>query len=496
MAINLPDPYQAGNGIIQGLDTGSQMMARLIQNRLVQANTAAQLAKNPYVGPEEAANLQNQQNINKYYGQNIESEIGLRGAQSNEANQVAKWTGPKAQSDIALQNADAEIKRQQHDYPGLSGTGAEHEIATMQILMDKHPEIANQLFAQKSSAAAPDQSNQAPDISNAQPTAQPQLPDIMQKVISSSTPNNMTPVQGNQNPAMPNVTPVSMPAAQPQAPVAAQPQEQVAQPQAGFNPTDAMVQNINADIAEKQARAKFYGNGLGGGRGGVNIQNQRQLIADIQKDNPGFTDDQAFEASGNILSGKDTLNDGTPIQQSGLTTQAAINVQKTGATAAIKNQSAQLDSVVSDMKGVDIDALKAFTGLARIKLIAARKQMITNPDDPNIDPKARRFFTAMDQSILTMDQMRKAFGTSVVPDYVYNTVGKLANPNSSLWNDPKQVQQNWDASLKNMENLNNLMKAKVRGGVLASSPNTGNNNSSATTARWVRDKNGNLVRSS
>ncbi len=34
MALNLPDPYQSGNGILQGLDTGSTLMQKYLQNKL------------------------------------------------------------------------------------------------------------------------------------------------------------------------------------------------------------------------------------------------------------------------------------------------------------------------------------------------------------------------------------------------------------------------------------------------------------------------------
>jgi hypothetical protein len=153
---------------------------------------------------------------------------------------------------------------------------------------------------------------------------------------------------------------------------------------------------------------------------------------------------------------------------SGTAGQLFQNVTGKNATAAVKNQATQMDVLVDNLHDFDIDSLAKMAGpKGRIKLAQARAMMAANPDDPNIDPDARNALTAINQSILNMDQLRKAFGTSVVPDYVYKTMGRLSNPTDSIWNDPTQVRKNFGALVKAMEKNKDLLMAKVQRGVAA-----------------------------
>ena len=494
MAMNfapIPMPQSGMDAFYQGAANTQSMIDSMVRNRQMQAATQAQLAKNPYVGAQAAADLQGTKNINQWYGPKATSEIGLQGAQAGLAGAQA-----------GLQGAETNLKRQQYENPGLTGSGVEHEQAVLSLLLNKHPELARQLHNEVIA------SHQAPaaslnELSGGQGSS-----------VTNAAPN--TPITaaepGAQQPAAPAAP------AMPTAPVAQAGDNSVKmtpvdtvgtafdtkngvipQPNSadGFNPADVLKRNMEAEIKGKENRY------LGLGRGGVTQQAQRQMQTDVKRDNPNFTDDQVFEASGNILRGQDSLADGTPINKSGMTEQDAINVQKSGATAAVKNQASNYDVLVSDMKGIDIDALKQFAGpMGKVKLAMTKAKMASNPNDPSIDPVARRALTAINQTIITMDSMRKAWGTSVVPDYVYNTIGKLSNPNSDLWQDPKQVEQTYKETLKTITKNRDEMMKKVRGGITAKSDESSSSSgigepsaatSSTPSVQWIR-KDGKLVR--
>lgn len=227
---------------------------------------------------------------------------------------------------------------------------------------------------------------------------------------------------------------------------------------------------LRAKIESEKALAKQRNElGLfGGGRGGgVDLKNVLALTRQAMIDNPGIDFNKANQIASAWLQGSEELPSGekTP-EMSGLANQMLMNVTK--APVAIKNQAAQSDILLNDLKNYDIEAVKNFTGVqGKAKLLAAQAKMAINPDDPSIDPMARRYIASIRDTISNMDQMRKAYGTSVVPDYVYNTIGRLANPNDSIWNDPKQVEMNFNKVIKTIENNKNQLFEKVKRGVTA-----------------------------
>ena len=72
--------------------------------------------------------------------------------------------------------------------------------------------------------------------------------------------------------------------------------------------------------------------------------------------------------------------------------------------------------------------------------------------------------------LVTMDQLRSAWKTSVQPRYVTQTLGQLANPNSSIYNDKKQVQDTWKRTVQTMHRSKDIMQYKLENGVAADIP--------------------------
>jgi hypothetical protein len=221
---------------------------------------------------------------------------------------------------------------------------------------------------------------------------------------------------------------------------------------------------IKAQIEAQKSLSKYRE--LGGAGMGVPQKELMGLKHQIQIEHPDWTPDKIDQAGSAYLSGENTLPTGESLPPaSGLVQTHLDLIQGRKATAAIKNQAAQMDVLYDELENFDIDAVKEFAGpRGKAKLLEAKTKMAINPDDPTIDPKARRFIAAMQQSIINMDAMRKAFGTSVVPDYVYSTLGRLTNPADSIWNDPKQVWINYKQVVDSIKRTRDIISAKAKHG--------------------------------
>lgn len=250
-----------------------------------------------------------------------------------------------------------------------------------------------------------------------------------------------------------------------------------------------------AEIAEIKARENYYNQG--GGRGGVDNKNLSSFKQQISMDHPDWDVNKVNDAANNYLVGSDTFSNGEKlIPMSGLAQQNLLNAQSHNAPNVVKTRAASLNSLVQDLQGFDIEAMKSFAGpKGKARLLAAKAQMVTNPDDPNIDPVARRFLSAANQSIKNMDAMRLAYGTSVVPDYVYKTIGRLTNPNDSIWNDATQIGINFNDTIKSVQKDRDLANEQVKHGVTSQLKNEekSSSNDNIKRTKYINDENGNPV---
>jgi hypothetical protein len=163
---------------------------------------------------------------------------------------------------------------------------------------------------------------------------------------------------------------------------------------------------------------------------------------------PNIDEKQADIIRSAWLSESPTLPDGTPTPPlSGTGQQILKNIQTKNAPAAIQNKAANLDALASHANSIDIEPLKKFTGLpGRIDVGKYTAMMATGQEVPQ---EFRDYLSFQKvTSNFAMDALRQGFGTSVVPEYVYATLGAAANPNSSWWYDPKQVQNDWNKTKK------------------------------------------------
>lgn len=300
------------------------------------AQTAAQLAKNPYIAPQAGANVQStllkniyQQLVNKYTPQDYETQFGLRNAQSG------------------LANSSADLNRLKLHYPGLGEAGIVGQLAYANLIAD-HPEIGKRVQAamggneQNASAMNNPAAGQQPPAS---------LNDGLMQLVNQQIPNNMT-AANDQSQMSPWAQAAQMQMPGPAAAQQAKPS--LAQNIAGtmpsqqnaYNPLQILMRDINADIGSKQALANWRQ--MGGGRGGTKIQGQMYLQNQVMRDNPGMSSDDAFEAAGNIMDGDNSLH-GKPINVSGLTRTTADNLSLGRTTAAAATQGIKANQAEAEL---------------------------------------------------------------------------------------------------------------------------------------------------
>ena len=254
-------------------------------------------------------------------------------------------------------------------------------------------------------------------------------------------------------------------------------------------PLEIEQQRIKNQFLPQSEQARIAYQNMGGGRGSVAQKDLAAFERQLQMDNQINPDESQEEYTQRIndLSdaygrGETTLPNGQKLPQLSWHAQQLQNsIMNRNIPVAAKNQLLSLDTLVHDMNNFDINAVADFAGpQGKIRLAQAKAKMVTNPDDPSIDPMARRYLSAMKQAIINMDQMRKSFGTSVVPDYVYETVGKLTNPNDSIWNDKTQVKQSYNDVLQTLSGNRDMLRSKYRQGINASSEESNSGSKKAT----------------
>jgi hypothetical protein len=246
-----------------------------------------------------------------------------------------------------------------------------------------------------------------------------------------------------------------------------------------MTPLEVDKQRIENKYLPQSEQARINYENMGGGRGSVSQKDLAAFEGQLQSDNPIQPNESQGEYSQRISDMSDaygrgdTQLNGKPLSPLSWRAQQLQNsIMNRNIPVAAKNQLINLDTLVGDMNDFDINAVADFAGpKGKIRLAKAKFKMVSDPDDPSIDPIARRYLSAMKQAILNMDQMRKSFGTSVVPDYVYDTIGRLTNPNDSIWNDKTQVKQSFNDVVKTLNKNRGMLRDKYRGGINASSNN-------------------------
>lgn len=245
---------------------------------------------------------------------------------------------------------------------------------------------------------------------------------------------------------------------------------------------DVLPNKTQAEIDELNARAKYYNQGqrgVGGSSSKYDTAIQKDLYSfqnQLRMENPNWSDEDIQAASSAYLKGEKQFN-GNPLPPlSGVSQTFLTAVQKRSSNAAIQNQATLMDEISNQLNNTDITPATKFTGITG-KLKEGYNAFKSGIGlEPSEDYNSYQVFK--DQAIESMDSLRSALKTSVVPRYVTTTLGQLSNPNSSIWSNPKLVEQRFNQVKEWVANNAKNLKIKSTQGVSAELGNNNNESSS------------------
>lgn len=223
---------------------------------------------------------------------------------------------------------------------------------------------------------------------------------------------------------------------------------------------------MRSQIENQRALAQNRESGISGmGVGGRALFDFKKQLA---FEHPDWNPQQVDQAASGYLSGSNKDISGNTLPTlSGMSQSSLAQAQRYNAPVGVQNQAANMSIVANEINDIPIESIAKFAGpLGKFNYATEMGKMVTNPESVSED--FRKYKEYQDViSIFAMDTLRKGFGTSVVPEYVYDTLGKALNPQTSWWNDPKQVSRDLQ-KVKDWVNKNSeSLKKQIRGGVTA-----------------------------
>lgn len=205
-------------------------------------------------------------------------------------------------------------------------------------------------------------------------------------------------------------------------------------------------------------------------------KNINDFETQLRADHPDFDDNQIRQAADAYLKGEEEV-DGNKLPP--LSSQAnAIrqDIFKKNSTVALQNQAANLNNTLNEFEQFDMKPLKAYTGAKGLVKFNYQKLNPSKRTQEWYDYDAFKNST----QIYAMDTLRKGFGTSVVPGYVYETLGKMSNPVDPIWGDPKQVETRWNKTKELIRKATHNTVKQAQRGATTSLSSSENKNESVT----------------
>lgn len=362
------------------------LIAAIIQGQQIPQNYAnlqqSQLANQksqtlmPFVQPQAEAELTKAQQYNQYYPQDIQSQVNSR-------------------------NSATDLSKLKVKYPGLGESGIVGELAFANLLKDT-PDIM-QRFSSMNPQNQQQQPNSLQSQGQNQPGNQQGLTQSMMPVIAKN--------QGMQ------------------------------QNGKGFDPSNLLLQNIQSEMNARNSLANWRNGGMGNMRYAPAIQKNIYAFGQqLAVEHPEWDNDTLQQAQSAYLMGAEAVNGNKLPALSGTASALRQAIFKQNSTAQIQNQAAAMDTTAQEFNSIAIEPLAKFSGLKGKIDIAGYKAMMASGHGDEVPQDARDYISYQNTiSNFAMDTLRKGFGTSVVPGYVYATLGNAANPGSAWWSDSKQV---------------------------------------------------------
>lgn len=331
----------------------------------------------------------------------------------------------EANARIPLINSQVKEALQKLNFPNIGSEGALGTIDYGRWLEKYHPELSAQV---KQSVAMQDAQQAQP---SQQQTASALSP-ILSSILSGQPMQQPDQQQQQQQSRMGFPFSQSQPLIQQAGQQQVSPQQSIAQ---------ALIKSGLAQSEAKPQQMLVGRSGMGVGQKEI-MGLQQQLM----NEHPDWDSQTANQAASAYLSGDEILPDGSQLPKpSGIVQSTIAQIQKRNSTAQIQNQAANMQVLSEDLNSIDLTPLKAFAGPAgKIKYLTEAGNMAAGR------PVSQEFrdYTSFQRvtSNFAMDALRKGFGTSVVPEYVYSTLGNASNPGNAWWSDPAQVERDWKAT--------------------------------------------------
>lgn len=278
-----------------------------------------------------------------------QAALQLAQAQPGSMNASTAYT----QTNTALNNLKLK-------YPGLGQGGIVGELAYAQLLKDD-PRMAQQV--------APVVRGGSMGYNQQQPVVQPQppqmggseIPQVQGEEQPSQEPDSIDRAAQLKNQRLASV-------GKPQFNYGQNPQQHPGQLNQGLqntmmgnqnDPLSLLMQNINADINNKQAMAEYRRSG--GFGGGAGVKELNAISRQLQAEYPYFTPEQIIDARNAVLEGRDTLSDGNTLKPISGTLRSLLDQNyKRGTDVAQRNQERFANTLETTFKEGDKVAPGAF----------------------------------------------------------------------------------------------------------------------------------------
>lgn len=199
-----------------------------------------------------------------------------------------------------------------------------------------------------------------------------------------------------------------------------------------------------ADIRSKNATADWRSSGgMGGGVAQKAAQYAKNVVLNGRPDLSPLQQSEFYNA---MLAGEaedNNFSDGSSMPAPTNEELAAISDvnNKTGGGKALTGQAVQLQTAAEHIGEIPLDALKAFAGpTGKARFLKEQTKELAGGEVSNEYQEYKNYRDNI--ATLNMDALRKAYGTSVVPEYVFSTIGNLMNPSLDYLNSPAQVEKN------------------------------------------------------
>lgn len=198
--------------------------------------------------------------------------------------------------------------------------------------------------------------------------------------------------------------------------------------------------SLDSEVASRNALTEIRS--TGGFRGmGAGQREMLSLKNQIHEEHPDWDSGKVQMAANAYLGGTNQLASGEQLPEPSSYAKTIVGqIRKRTSTADLQNRAAKLDIANQQLQKIPIKEIMKYAG-PKGRALYAKEMALMNTNPQAVSPEFRTYKAYRDtNATLLMDELRNALGTSVQPDYVWSTIGKIMRPETNFWNDSAQVE--------------------------------------------------------